>query len=292
MKLYERGISNGTRLELLSDKDLPKFEPLAKTYKNFLWSPDTAVSDPELVNQKMFEYFQSLGGILQTSSVVSLESKQVVLVNGAPVSVGKIVNASGANAIHLAHSVGVGLDYAQLPVLGLYKITERNSLPLKTLVYPVPNPINPFLGVHFTLTVNGSVKIGPTAIPILGREQYSMHKVPDRLDLVESAKALTALATKSSTELFRLAKTELPKALTSVLIREGMKLVPSMDPKIVWNKKKPGIRAQLVNLNSGTFEMDFVVRESGRIVHVLNAVSPGWTSSIPFAKWIVSKYLI
>lgn len=292
MKLYERGIANGTRLELLSEKDLPKFEPLAKTYKNFLWSPDTAVGDPKLVNQKMLESFQSLGGTIQTNSVVSLASDQVAVINDTPISVGKIVNASGANAIHLAHSVGVGLDYAQLPVLGLYKITKRNSLPLKTLVYPVPNPMNPFLGVHFTLTVDGSVKIGPTAIPILGREQYSKHEMPDLLDLVESAKALRALATKSRAELFRLTRTELPKALTSVLIREGMKLVPSLDPEIVWRKKKPGIRAQLVNLNSGTFEMDFVVRESGKVVHVLNAVSPGWTSSIPFAKWIVSKYLV
>jgi L-2-hydroxyglutarate oxidase LhgO len=68
-------------------------------------------------------------------------------------------------------------------------------------------------------------------------------------------------------------------------------LVPSANESISWKKKRPGIRAQLVNLEKGEFEMDFVVQKEHNIVHVLNAVSPGWTSAIPFAKWIVATYL-
>ena len=91
--------------------------------------------------------------------------------------------------------------------------------------------------------------------------------------------------------LFRLARTELPKISSSVLVREGIELVPTLNPEIKWKKKRPGIRAQLVDLRTGKFEMDFVVKQSGNTTHILNAVSPGWTSAIPFSKWVVSKYL-
>jgi L-2-hydroxyglutarate oxidase LhgO len=95
----------------------------------------------------------------------------------------------------------------------------------------------------------------------------------------------------SPANLFRLARTELPKISSSVLVREGIELVPSLNSKIKWKKKRPGIRAQLVDLKTGNFEMDFIVRQRGNTTHILNAVSPGWTSAIPFAKWIVDKYL-
>ena len=202
-----------------------------------------------------------------------------------------IINAAGTGAIHLAHSAGVGHDYSQLPVLGLYKITPRENLPLSRLVYPVPNPKNPFLGVHFTLTVDGSVKIGPTAIPVLGREQYSLQDVPDLLDIRSSFSSLFAMIKDSPKNLLNLAATELPKISLRVLTEGGALLVPSSNKRISWNTKKPGMRAQLVNLTTGKFEMDYVVRKYNNQVHILNAISPGWTSSLPFARWIVSEYL-
>ena len=289
--LYERGIKNGSKIELLDAKELPNFEPLAKTYKQFLWSPKTAVSEPLLVNNRIREIFQAAGGQVTSNAVVSFKSDSQVAINGIPIKAVRIINAAGANAIHLAHSIGVGQDYAQLPVIGLYKITDNKSLPLRTLIYPVPNPQNPFLGVHFTLTVSGEVKIGPTAIPILGREQYTLLDFPNFSDVSESAKAVLSMLKSSPANLFRLARTELPKISSSVLVREGIELVPTLNPEIKWKKKKPGIRAQLVDLRTGKFEMDFVVEQSGNTTHVLNAVSPGWTSAIPFSKWVVNKYL-
>jgi L-2-hydroxyglutarate oxidase LhgO len=291
LNLFERGIKNGSKIELLDAKELPKFEPLAKTHKQFLWSPKTAVSDPLLVNNRIRELFQTAGGRVVSNALVKFKSDNQVLINGKPVEAGRIINSAGANAIHLAHSIGIGQDYAQLPVIGLYKITENKELPLRTLIYPVPNPENPFLGVHFTLTVSGEVKIGPTAIPILGREQYTLLDLPNFADISESTKAIVSMLKSSPANLFRLARTELPKISSSVLVREGIELVPSLNSKIKWKKKRPGIRAQLVDLKTGNFEMDFIVRQRGNTTHILNAVSPGWTSAIPFAKWIVDKYL-
>jgi L-2-hydroxyglutarate oxidase LhgO len=289
--LYERGMANGAPLELLEDHQLSNFEPLAKTHKQFLWSPLTAVSDPAIVTEKIRDSFLRLGGELRTDATIEIDSDYKITLNRTSISAVHVINAAGTNAIHFAHSVGVGKEYAQLPVLGLYKVTPRANLPLRTLVYPVPNPKNPFLGVHFTLTVEGDIKIGPTAVPILGREQYSLHDIPEFLDLQSSTKALVSLMKNSPSNLINLARTELPKISTKVLSRDGQKLVPSANESIHWKKKKPGIRAQLVDLDKGEFEMDFVVKKENNIVHVLNAVSPGWTSAIPFARWIVATYL-
>jgi L-2-hydroxyglutarate oxidase LhgO len=185
----------------------------------------------------------------------------------------------------------VGREYAQLPVLGLYKVTPRENLPLRTLVYPAPNPKNPFLGVHFTLTVDGSVKIGPTAIPVFGREQYSIGDFPNLEDLTGAISSLASMVRDSPQNLFNLAKTELPKISTKVLADGGRLLVPSLSGNVPWKSKRPGIRAQLVHKPTGKFEMDYVVRKTNDQVHILNAVSPGWTSSLPFARWIVSQFL-
>jgi L-2-hydroxyglutarate oxidase LhgO len=164
-------------------------------------------------------------------------------------------------------------------------------LPLQTLVYPVPNPKNPFLGVHFTLTTDHKIKIGPTAIPVIGREQYSFSDGFDLRDLQNSTSAVGALARNSLPNLISLAATEFPKIFTRNLIHNGFKLVPTVVKTASWETKRPGLRAQLVDKSTGEFEQDFVVEKTGKYVHILNAVSPGWTASIPFADWVVEKYI-
>jgi L-2-hydroxyglutarate oxidase len=288
--LYQRGLVNGVTLHKLSASKLNEYEPLAKTHKEFLWSPQTAVSDPLAVAQTLLELFLKSGGDFTFDSNVEVLVDKQIRINGSIVNADQIINAAGTNAIHIAHKVEAGTKYSQLPVLGLYKYSEGTDLPLRTLVYPVPNPKNPFLGVHFTLTVDGKVKIGPTAIPILGREQYDLKRNPDSLDLKSSFKSLASLLVGSPLGLANLAATELPKINTKQLVREGRELVPNLKDGIEWKKKRPGIRAQLVNLETNSFEMDFVVEKKDNYVHVLNAVSPGWTSAIPFAKYIVQKY--
>lgn len=289
--LMERGIANGVDLRLLDESELPNYEPLARTYSKFLWSPTTAVSDPMLVTRAIQQRFQKAGGEVKFNSHSKFTTDGSLTVNGDPISAKFIVNAAGGSAIHLAHSVGVGLNYSQLPILGLYKVATKEKLGLQRLVYPVPNPVNPFLGVHFTLTVDGSVKIGPTAIPILGREQYELKNFPDLRDLKGSFSSIKSMLIASPKNLMNLARTELPKISTKTLVRSGEALVPNLSKNIVWKPKKPGIRAQLVNQTTGEFEMDYVVQKSENQLHILNAVSPGWTSAIPFAQWVVKNYL-
>jgi L-2-hydroxyglutarate oxidase LhgO len=200
------------------------------------------------------------------------------------------INAAGAQSDRIARKVDVGLEYAMLPFMGVYRATEEKNLPLKRLVYPVPHPINPFLGVHFTLTVDHKVKIGPTAIPISGREQYSFTEGWSASDIIQAFKGMKSLIRGDSHDLRAILKTEWPKIIQSRLVKESTELVPSADQVKNWAKKPPGIRSQLVHLPSGKLEQDFVVRSEGNSTHILNAVSPGWTSAIPFGRWIVEEF--
>jgi (S)-2-hydroxyglutarate dehydrogenase len=291
IKLHERGNQNGVKQEILPASDLSNFEPYARTHKEFLWSPNTAVSDPKAVIQALELDFLTKGGEILHNAKFTTSAQFEHRVNGEPIRAGKIVNVSGTGAIDIANRLGEGLEYAQLPVLGLYKITDDRTVPLKTLVYPVPNPEYPFLGVHFTLTLDKKIKIGPTAIPIIGSEQYSMTTRVSKGDLISSTKAIKSLVFNSPKLLASLAVAELPKVSTRRLVTDGQRLVPNAKLISSWKYKEPGIRAQLVKLEDGKFEMDFVVRSSNGVVHVLNAVSPGWTAAIPFANYIFENYL-
>jgi L-2-hydroxyglutarate oxidase LhgO len=289
--LFERGMANGVNLFKFPASKLVEFEPLSRTYQEFLWSPDTSVGNPILVGKLIEQLFIGAGGEIRFGSKIEIRNGQDLYLGEDKLDAEQIINASGSYAIHFAHQLESGLHFSQLPVLGRYKITNSKELPLRTLVYPVPNPKNPFLGVHFTLTVDGDVKIGPTAIPVLGREQYEITEIPDVSDLKSSAYSIMSLMKSSPEGLLSLAATELPKISTKRLIREGQELVPMVNAGMNWKKKKPGMRAQLVNLRTNSFEMDFVVEKKGKFTHILNAVSPGWTSAIPFSKYVVEKYL-
>jgi L-2-hydroxyglutarate oxidase len=290
--LFERGIKNGVDIELKTADELKLLEPLAVTYERFLWSPTTGVSDPKAINAALLQDFISLGGKIDFDTKVDLIQKNSEVIDKSNQYEAKhLVNSAGAQSDRIARAVGVGLEYAMLPFMGVYRATDEKNLPLQRLVYPVPHPINPFLGVHFTLTVDHKVKIGPTAIPIAGREQYSFAEGWSGSDIGQAIKGMKSLIVGDSHDLKAILKTEWPKVLENRLVKESMDLVPTANQVKKWFKKPPGIRAQLVHLPTGKLEQDFVVRNFSNSTHVLNAVSPGWTSAIPFGKWIAEEHL-
>ena len=290
--LFKRGLQNGVELELLDKSSLKKYEPLARTTNRFLWSPTTAVSDPRMIIRALQTEFQSLGGRIEFDTRIKLvvTSGMVRILNDT-YEAEFIVNAAGAQADRISRQINVGLEYAMLPFMGVYRVTDQSELPLQRLVYPVPHPVNPFLGVHFTLTVDGLVKIGPTAIPLFGREQYSFREGWSVSDSIQAIKGSVALMRGESHNFGTILKSEWPKIVLKQLVKESTELVSGARDVKRWEKKPPGIRAQLVHLPSGKLEQDFVVKRYLNSVHVLNAVSPGWTSALPFGKWIVDEYL-
>jgi L-2-hydroxyglutarate oxidase len=290
--LFERGIKNGVDIELKTANELKLLEPLAVTHERFLWSPTTGVSDPKAINDALLKDFISLGGRIDFDARVSLIQKNSEVSDETNQYDAKhFINSAGAQADRVARAVGVGLEYAMLPFMGVYRATEEKNLPLQRLVYPVPHPINPFLGVHFTLTVDHKVKIGPTAIPIAGREQYSFTEGWSASDIGQAIKGMRSLIVGDHHDLKAILKTEWPKVFENRLVEESRDLVPTANQVKKWFKKPPGIRAQLVHLPSRKLEQDFVVRSVNNATHVLNAVSPGWTSAIPFARFLSNSII-
>ena len=288
--LYQRGIANGVDLEIRDQKDLKKIEPLAITHEKFLWSPTTGVSDPKAIVDAMCQEFIVLGGKIDYGTRIQLTFENNEVRDGTDTyDATHIINAAGAQADRISRSVGVGTEYAMLPFLGVYRATEEKNLPLQRLVYPVPHPVNPFLGVHFTLTVDKKVKIGPTAIPIAGREQYSLMEGWSPSDLGQALKGMKSLIQGDTHDFRRILTTEWPKVIQSLLVKESTKLVPNAASVLQWTKKPPGIRAQLIHLESGKLEQDFVIHQKVNATHILNVVSPGWTSALPFGRHVSKK---
>jgi L-2-hydroxyglutarate oxidase LhgO len=291
--LLERGLANGVELEVLPADDLNNFEPLAQTHRRFLWSPNTAISDSGAVIRSMREKVERMGGVVRFETKVQLSRQgSEVLLSNNTYTYKHLVNAAGAQSDRLSKQIGIAEDYAMIPFMGIYRAIPSEKLPLRTLVYPVPHPVNPFLGVHFTLTLEGKVKIGPTAIPILGREQYSWAYGWSIADISEALRGVRSMIKGESHDFSQIVLSEWPKLLQREIVKQSSKLVPAANNVTGWVRKPPGIRAQLVHLPTGKLEQDFVVRNFLNSTHILNAVSPGWTSAIPFGRYVAEEFVL
>jgi L-2-hydroxyglutarate oxidase LhgO len=202
------------------------------------------------------------------------------------VECGHLVNCAGLYADKLAHALGFAAGLALLPFKGLYLYCD---IPLRTLVYPVPLLGAVFLGTHFTVTADGKTKIGPTAIPALWREQYGEDGLLAGFSAAEAAQ-IVGLEVKMMAlrpELRALARVEVLKYAKSHMAAGAAELVHGASLDKFTKYGRAGIRAQLVHTATGALEMDYVVQGDAASTHVLNAVSPAWTCSRPFAELVV-----
>ncbi len=289
--LYERGVANGVELELIDEGEISTYEPLAKTYKKFLWSPTTSIVDKQGILNALYTELKMVGvDFLFNQKFINAENRTIVT-SDHKIRYKHLINASGGGAISIAHKMGFGMNYEMIPFLGVYRGTKLHNLPISRLVYPVPHPLNPFLGTHFTITTDGLVKIGPTAQPIIFSEQYKLLDGWNLQELVSSPRAMRSYLQHNFKTVSTLVKTEFPQLFESALVEKSSKLVPSAKNVDIWERKPSGIRAQLLRHDTRELEQDFVVEGDSASTHLLNIVSPGWTSSIPFAEWVVNKYV-
>lgn len=290
--LFARGKENGVDLKLLQESELSRYEPMARTYESFIWSPNTAISDPKKVLLALSSLVKNMNGqIILNASIKFGVDSQLITLDGEPVFARHVVNTAGSSADRIAHLFGFGINLSMIPFMGVYRAVPHSYLPLSTLVYPVPDPVNPFLGVHLTSTIDGKVKIGPTAIPLLNREQYRMFAGWNQQDIRESLTGLLSMLRGDVHNLPELAKSEFPKLFLRRIVRDAAELVPATETVKGWEKVQPGIRSQLVDLTTGSLVSDFIVEGDEFSTHVLNAVSPGWTASIPFGKYVAKEVL-
>jgi L-2-hydroxyglutarate oxidase len=292
-ELHRRGGANGVRTQIINKQELAEIEPNAKTCEIALFSPDTASVNPVNVCLKLKDLLIAEGvQFLLGEAYVKRSKKNTILTSkNNLIQATKIINSGGLYADKIARDFGLSQHYTILPFKGIYLKYTLEDQPLRTHVYPVPNLNNPFLGVHFTLTVDGDLKIGPTAIPAFWRENYQKLQGFDLRECTAILALETRLWCSNAFQFRALAREEMRKYNKHYLVSEALKMVKSIRADGFQHWSTPGIRAQLLDKRDFKLVQDFVVEENEESLHILNAVSPAFTGSFAFAEWCVEKYL-
>jgi (S)-2-hydroxyglutarate dehydrogenase len=288
-ELLRRGRANRIELEEVTEAEAKKIEPRVKTRERALFSPRTSTVNPLLVVEAMQADAQREGVDVRVGSAYLRRNARGVQTSRGRIEARYVVNAAGLYADKIALDYGFSERYRILPFKGLYLYSDEPAGAFRTNIYPVPDLRNPFLGVHFTITADGKAKIGPTAIPALWRENYAgltNFKITEFLEVVGRGFDLLA---KAQFDYRRLAADEIAKHSRKKMVSLASVLAEGVDGHHYRTWGRPGIRAQLLDVTKRKLEMDFVLEGDERSMHVLNAVSPAFTCSLPFADHVCER---
>jgi len=289
-ELLRRAQANGVELHDISRKQAEEIEPRVRTHERALFSPSTSSVDPSEVMKSMTRDAQLLGVDIETGNAYQRrDSSGLIHTSRGTIAAGYVINAAGLYADHVARDFGFSRDYRILPFKGLYLYSEEPAGSMRTHIYPVPDLHNPFLGVHFTLTVDGRIKIGPTAIPAFWRENYRGFSNFSAKEMYEIAGLELGLIWRNEWGFRRLALTELSKQSRRKMVKLAADLANGVTERHFGKWGKPGIRAQLYDLKRRRLEMDFRFEGDAHSFHVLNAVSPAFTCALPFTRYLFDE---
>lgn len=288
--LLQRGKANDVILEDITEEEAKKIEPRALTYKRALFSPSTSVVNPKLVLEHIKNDAEKEGITICCNAKYLKRTKQGALhTTQGEFQAGFVVNAGGLYADKIANDFNFSQNYRILPFKGLYLYSDEVDSSIKTLIYPVPDLKNPFLGVHVTINMEGKIKLGPTAIPAFWREQYDATSQFNLKEFMDISSRQIGLLMRSQFDFKKLAFEEIKKYSKSHLVQLSTSLASGFKKEHFTKFGAPGIRAQLLNIKEKKLEMDFIFEGDKQSFHILNAVSPGFTSSLPFSQYVVEK---
>ncbi len=289
--LWQRGRANDVPLQWLTPEQATDIEPRVKAEWGGLFSPTTVTVDPGQVMDAMAGDLQECGATVVTDCAYRGRTRTRVRTSRGDITAGYVVNSAGLYADRIAHDYGFGRDYRLLAFKGLYLYakTHSDAPRLRTNIYPVPDLANPFLGVHFTVDVEGRSKIGPTAVPCLWREQYGGFANFRRDEALESVVLGGRLWGSNRTGFRNLARREIMKYFRPSLVAQAGRLLHGVRLQDYPQWGRPGIRAQLVHLPSMELEMDFLHEGDSRSMHILNVVSPAFTCALSLAEFIADR---
>lgn len=288
-ELLNRAKNNDVELLEVTEGEARDIEPRVKTLQRALYSPSTSSIDPVAVMKALTAKAKALGVLIHTNTKYIQAKNNVIITNRGQFETNCLINAAGLYADKIAMDFGFSQNYRILPFKGVYLYANENAAPLKTNVYPVPNLNNPFLGVHFTTTVAGKTKIGPTAIPAFWREQYGSFENFDIHETADIVMRQAGLLAFSNFDFKRLAIEELQKYSRKKLVSLASSLAEDINAHDYTHWGPAGIRAQLLDIKNRKLEMDFVIEGDDRSIHVLNAVSPAFTCALPFASHVCDR---
>jgi (S)-2-hydroxyglutarate dehydrogenase len=288
--LFERGTQNGVEeLSLLDAKGLRAIEPHAAGLRA-IHSPTTAIVDYGEVAQALARELLTQGAVIRTGTRVSAIHQTgaglVLSTASGRVDTRWIVNCAGLYSDVVARLAGAQPDVRIIPFRGEYYMIrpERHHL-VRGLIYPVPDPTFPFLGVHFTRTIHGDVEAGPNAVLAFAREGYRLGRIhPRELAGTLGYGGFWAMARRY----WRTGSYEMYRSLSkAAFVRALQVLVPEIRAADI-TPGGAGVRAQAVT-TAGALVDDFRITRSGRAIHVLNAPSPAATASLAIGRHIADQ---
>ncbi|WP_435156624.1 L-2-hydroxyglutarate oxidase [Haladaptatus sp. DFWS20] len=288
-ELADQATANGVEWEILdSQAAIREHEPHA-VGQAALHAPEAASVDSQQYVYTLARDVQNAGVSLYLGHAVTAVRHtdfgyRLTTSNGT-FEADYLVNAAGLHADTLAHELGVGEEYQVVPFRGeYYELTPEKADLCQSMIYPTPDPDLPFLGVHYTRRADGKVIVGPNAVLAFGREAYENTQF-DLNDLQETLTYEGFWKLLASSTMLSVAWEELNKSYRKEkFVEASQKLVPDVRESDL-HSSYAGIRAQLVS-DDGELVKDPLFIDTDDAVHILNAVSPGLTSSLPFGEHI------
>ena len=290
--LYKRSLENGLDVELLNGDELRRREPSVNGIGAFLVR-STGIVDYRQVSQCMAELFRQLGGEIRLNACVTklhegADSITATIADGETIEARFLIGCAGLMADRVMRMQGLHPDFQIVPYRGEYfRLPAKMNNIVRHLIYPIPDPELPFLGVHLTRMIDGSVTVGPNAVQGWKREGYGAFNFSPR-DVADMLgfPGFWKVATKNLA-------TGIAETWDSLWKPGYLKRVQKYCPSIQLQDLEPypaGIRAQAV-LRDGTLVHDFLFADSPRSLHVCNAPSPAATSAIPIGNYICDKVI-
>ena len=285
--IYKRGVENGLEgIAYITQDKIKKIEPHTKGIKGII-VPQTGIVDYKVVARKYAEVFESLGGkIFFDNKVIGLSNKDnvtLVKTSKAEYTTSLLINCAGLYCDEIASYSIPDLQVKIIPFRGeYYSLKKEKRYLVKHLIYPVPDPNFPFLGVHFTRRIDGEIEAGPNAVLAFSKEGYKKSDI-NLKELFSSLmwKGFRKVASKYwKTGLGEMHRSFSKNAFTKAL----QVLLPEVKNEDL-QQGGAGVRAQACDKNGGLID-DFYIKEINGQIHVLNAPSPAATSSLSIGKTI------
>lgn len=295
--LVERAAKNGAKAHIIDSIALKAIEPKAKTVTGrAIHCPESAVVDSGAILAQLKANLEAQGVRFLLGKQVISGSKSNAFIqtqDGVQIHFGHLINAAGLHADKVAKIFDVGHRYRIVPFKGTYfELSTPDTANYRGHIYPVPNLTLPFLGVHFTKSVTGKIYLGPNALPALGRENYQGLAGIDISDLVNISGLVTRQYWNNKQSFRKLVHTELLNFNKSKFTKAAQAIVPSLRKDDIKRSAKVGIRAQLYDIESKNLVMDFLCEKGLKSTHILNAISPAFTSSFSFADYLFENKFI
>ncbi len=293
--LYKRSKEVGVEaIKLRSLDEILKIEPNCNPlFDEALYIKDTAIADPKEVSNKLIEILKKRDvTIMYDTKVDTISSDNTSIISNNNIyNFDLIINSAGLQADHLANKSNLKTNYTSLPFKGKYwKISfgNKNEIPNK-LIYPVPNLDHPFLGIHTVYDKADNFYLGPSSTPVFGREAYRPFRKFNFLEFCTLSYRFILKIILNENNLRNLAIIEFKNLFLSYVMKSSNVYFKHKPVKIELSSKV-GIRSQIFDKNNKKLFNDFVVIKQNNTIHILNAISPAWTSSFAMAEFICEKY--